>query len=74
MDGRYTLQAKKEAYKIFNIIKIHKKNPKKILGKIKEKLTIGFDPKIYSEFNLKINFQSENTTLIPLKENLVDKI
>ena len=40
VDGRYTLQAKKEAYKIFNIIKIHKKNPKKILGKIKEKLTI----------------------------------
>ena len=34
VDGRYTLQAKKEADKNFNIIEIHKKSPRKILEKI----------------------------------------
>ena len=74
VDGRYTLQAKKETNKNIEIIEIHKKSPKKIFRKIKEKLIIGFDPKIYSEFSLKNNFESKNTTLIPLKKNLVDKI
>ena len=65
VDGRYTLQAKKETNKNIKIIEIHKKSPKKIFRKIKEKLIIGFDPKIYSEFSLKNNFESKNTTLIP---------
>ena len=38
VDGRYTLQAKKESEKNFNIIEIHKTKPLKILAKIKKKI------------------------------------
>ena len=37
IDGRYTLQAKKESSKNFKIIEIHKNRPSKILEKIKKK-------------------------------------
>ena len=73
VDGRYTLQAKKEANKEFKIIEIHKIKPKKILEGINQKLKIGFDPKIYSEYNLINNFKSNNISLTPISKNLVDK-
>ena len=74
VDGRYTLQAKKESGKNFKIIEIHKSKPSKILAKIHKKIKIGFDPKLFSEENLIRNFKTINTHLIPIEKNLVDKI
>ena len=74
VDGRYTLQAKREANKDFKIIEIHKNRPAKILENIKKKLKIGFDPTLFSEANLINNFKAKNTVLIPIKQNLIDKI
>mgnify|MGYP000306543309 CR=1 FL=1 len=74
VDGRYTLQAKKESNKNFKIVEIQKTKPSKILAKINQKLKIGFDPKLFSEASLINNFQTKNTTLIPIEKNLIDKI
>ena len=74
VDGRYTLQAKKETNKNFKIIEIHKTKPSEIIAKINQKLRIGFDPKLFSEAFLINNFKTKNTTLIPIKNNLVDEI
>ena len=74
VDGRYTLQAKKESSKNFKIIEIHKSKPSKILSKILIKIKIGFDPKLFSEANLIKNFKTRNTSLIPIEQNLIDKI
>ena len=74
VDGRYTLQAKKESSKNFKIIEIHKSKPSKILSKILIKIRIGFDPKLFSEANLIKNFKTRNTSLIPIEQNLIDKI
>ena len=74
VDGRYTLQAKKESGKNFKIIEIHKSKPSKILSKIIIKIKIGFDPKLFSEANLIKNFKTRNTSLIPIEQNLIDKI
>ena len=51
VDGRYTLQAKKESGKDFNIIEIHKFLPKKILKKYGKK-TIGYDPQLFTTIGL----------------------
>ena len=48
VDGRYTLQAQKEAKKKFKVVEIHKTKPSKILKKNIKKLVIGFDPKLYT--------------------------
>ena len=74
VDGRYTLQAKKESNKNFKVVEIHKTKPLKILAKINKKLKIGFDPKLFSKAGLINNFQTKNTTLIPIEKNLIDKI
>jgi len=74
VDGRYTLQAKKECDKNFKIIEIHKEKPLETLGKIRKKLFIGFDPTLFSEANLINNFKSRNVSLVPVKKNLIDKI
>ena len=74
VDGRYTLQAKKEVNKNFKIIEIHKIKPSKLLEKINKKLIIGFDPKLFNETNLINNFKKKNITLIPIEKNLIDKI
>ena len=74
VDGRYTLQAKRQSDKNFKIIEIHKSKPSEILAKIKKKLIIGFDPMLFSEANLLNNFKSKNTILIPIEKNLIDKI
>jgi Xaa-Pro aminopeptidase len=72
VDGRYTLQAKKECGKIFNIVTIPKILPKNILKK--KKLFIGFDPKIHTELNIKTFFQDTNCSLISLNEDLIESI
>ena len=74
VDGRYTLQAQKEVRKGFKVIRIHKTIPSDILRKNKQKLRIGFDPRIYSLANLINLYKTENVKLIPIKKNLIDKI
>ena len=74
VDGRYTLQAKKEVNIGLKVIEIHKTKPKDILKKDKRKLIIGFDPKLYTENILKNLFITKNIKFIAIKNNLVDKI
>ena len=74
VDGRYTLQAQKEVRKGFKVIQIHKTIPSDILRKNKQKLRIGFDPRIYSLASLINLYKTENVKLIPIKKNLIDEI
>ena len=74
VDGRYTLQAKKESNKNFKVIEIHKNKPAEIFAKIIKKIKIGFDPKLFSEANLINSFKSFNANLIPIEKNLIDEI
>ena len=72
VDGRYTLQAKIQSGKFFNIVTIPNKFPSDILkGK---KLKIGFDPKLYTQKALKIFFNKTKCKLLPINQNLIDKI
>ena len=48
VDGRYTLQAKIESGKNFEILEIPKILPKHLLSKFTKKLKIGFDPKLFT--------------------------
>ena len=72
VDGRYTLQGKKQSGKKFQIVTIPKKLPSDILkGK---KISIGFDPKLHTENMLNKLFNNSNCNLIPLEDNLINKI
>ena len=69
IDGRYTIQAEQQAGNNFKIIEIHKLFPKTILKNLK----LGFDPNLFTQKNLDINF--DNTfELIPIPINLIDII
>jgi Xaa-Pro aminopeptidase len=72
VDGRYTLQAKKQSKKNFNIKTIPKDSPEKILKNKKYK--IGFDAQLFTKNTLDFFFNKTNCKLIPLKQNLIDKI
>ena len=72
VDGRYTLQAKMQSGKKFKIITIPQKFPSNILKD--KKLTIGFDPKLYTELMIMRLFNKSNCILKPLNEDLIDKI
>ena len=72
VDGRYTLQAQKQSGKFFKIITIPNKMPIDVLKS--KRLTIGFDPKLFTKKTLSIFFGKNNCTIKPLKKNLVDKI
>ncbi len=72
VDGRYTLQAKIQSGKIFNIITIPNKFPSDVL-KMK-KLKIGFDPRLHTRKYFKIIFKKTNCNLVSIKQNLIDKI
>ena len=69
VDGRYTIQAKKQSSKDFRIIEIHRFLPHKILRNIK----LGFDPKLFTERQLKIYFNNK-LTLKPISKNLIDEV
>ena len=73
VDGRYTLQANIECGKDFKIFEIPKIKPFDVLNKIKKKLTLGFDPKLFTEFSLKLNFK-DSSNLVPINNNLIDEI
>ena len=65
VDGRYTLQAKIQSGKNFKIITLPKRFPYNIFkGK---NLSIGFDPKLYTELMLNKLFKKSNCKLIPLR-------
>ena len=68
IDGRYTIQAQKEASKNFTVLEIHKKLPHTII----KYLNLGYDPKIFTSKSLKGYFSYN--TLIPISNNLIDQI
>ena len=72
VDGRYTLQAENESNKLFKILTIPNKFPSDVLKK--KKLTIGFDPKLHTYKTLKIFFNKTNCKLLPINQNLIDKL
>jgi len=71
VDGRYTTQAKIQSGKDFKIITMPQKFPKDVL-KVKQKIKIGFDPKLHSEKQLNFLFNIKNIILKPINKNLVD--
>ena len=73
VDGRYTEQASIESGKNFKIFEIPKIRPFNILKKEKYKLKLGFDPKLFTETSLKLNFR-ESCNLISISNNLIDEI
>ena len=72
VDGRYTLQAKIQAGKKFNIITIPQKIPFDILKN--KRISIGFDPKLHTEFMLFSIFKKTKCKLVAIKENFVENI
>ena len=72
VDGRYTLQANKQSGKIFKVITFPNKMPKDILKD--KKLCIGFDPKLFTKKTLNIFFTNKNLKIVPIENNLIDKI
>ena len=72
VDGRYTLQAEIQSGKTYKIITIPNKFPFNILKN--KKISIGFDPKLHTERSLLHFFKKTNCRLIPLNENLINKI
>ena len=73
VDGRYTIQAQIQSGKYFKIVEVPKFSTKFILKKTKKILSIGFDPQLFTNLGLKKKF-GKNFSLLPIKENLVDKI
>ena len=71
VDGRYTLQANNQSGKFFKIITIPNKMPFNIL---KKKLLIGFDPHLFTEKSLLVNFGKNKIKLKPIFRNLIDEI
>ena len=69
VDGRYTIQAKKEAGKSFKIIDLHKI----INCNLFQNLSIGFDPKIFTSNQIK-KFFHKNNKFKSIELNLIDQI
>ena len=69
VDGRYTIQAKKEAGKIFQIVDLHKI----INCNLFKNLSIGFDPKFFTSTQIK-KFFYKNNKVKRIESNLIDQI
>jgi len=69
VDGRYTIQAKKEVGKSFKIVDLHKI----INCDLFQNLSIGFDPKIFTSKQIK-NFFYKNNKVKSIESNLIDQI
>ena len=72
VDGRYTLQANNQSRKLFKIITIPDKMPADVLNK--KKLSIGFDPNLFTEKSLSTFFGKKRFKLKPIFHNLIDEI
>ena len=68
VDGRYTIQAKLQSGRRFNIHEIPYIWPKDILRNYKKK-NIGFDPKIFTKDTLKLYFDN-SCNLLPINTDL----
>ena len=73
VDGRYTIQAEIETEKEFKIIDISKLSLKEFSKKFLINKKIGFDPNLFTRKFLTNNI-TEKCDLIPLYQNLIDKI
>ena len=73
VDGRYTIQAQNQSSKNFKIIEIPKQTLKNQIKKYNKKLLLGFDPQLFTNKSIKKRFQNI-ATLIPINENLIDKV
>ena len=71
-DGRYTLQANNQSGRFFKIITIPGKLPGDILKN--KKLSIGFDPKLFTKRSLSIFIGKSKCKYKPLLNNLIDEI
>ena len=69
VDGRYTIQAKKEAGKNFQIIDLNKI----IKCSLFKNLSIGFDPKFFTSIQIK-KFFHKNNKVNSIELNLIDQI
>ncbi len=69
VDGRYTIQAKKQSGKNFKIFEIPQIWPRNIFKSSKNKLNIGFDPKLFTYSSLRHYFYN-TCNLTPINENL----
>ena len=72
VDGRYTLQANNQSGKSFKIITIPDKMPSDFLKE--KKISIGFDPNLFTKKSLEIFFGKSKCELKPLNYNLIDEI
>ena len=73
VDGRYTIQAKIQSGKFFKILEIPKFWPKDVLKKYNKKLTLGFDPQLFTNNTLKRHFNNYCKTSL-IKDNFIDLI
>ena len=71
-DGRYTLQANNQSGRFFKIITIPDKLPGDIFKN--KKLSIGFDPKLFTKRSLSIFIGKSKCKYKPLLNNLIDEI
>ncbi len=69
VDGRYTIQAKIQSGKNFNIIEIHKKLPWKVLN---HRIKIGYNPYCFTSLSLKRYFKNY-FILLPIYDDLIIK-
>jgi Xaa-Pro aminopeptidase len=74
VDGRYTLQAKNEINKDFKICDVSKIKPHYILKNLNRKITLGFDPKLFTSSMLKNIISNNSINLKPINYNLIDII
>ena len=74
VDGRYTLQAKKEIYKDFKICEIPKIKPYYILKNLNKEITLGFDPKLFTSNTLKNIISNSLVKIKPINNNLIDAV
>tara|TARA_X000001036_G_scaffold205665_1_gene193272 strand:+ start:843 stop:2561 length:1719 start_codon:yes stop_codon:yes gene_type:complete len=72
VDGRYTLQAKIQSGKFFDVITMPNRLPSNVLKK--KKLNIGFDPKLHTEKTLQIFFDKTDCKLLSIRKNLIDEL
>jgi len=72
VDGRYTIQARKQSGKKFKIFEIPLVWPRDIFRSFKNRLNIGFDPKLFTYNSLK-NYFYNACDLTPINENLFYK-
>ena len=72
VDGRYTLQANYQSGKFFKVITMPDRMPDDILkGK---KLSIGFDPNLFTKKSLSVFFRNSECNYKPIFHNLIDEI